>query len=183
MKLRIDDIKEGGFDVNADSTVNPWLQTVFTDVFGTEKFTEEDGGRLNLQLFRDDKNVTIIGGAIIKFHPNCDRCLTNFSKQQQIPIHLILAPVYLKKGKRAESNTEDEDFGYYENDEIDIENVVREQMILMQQMVNICRESCKGLCPTCGKNLNDGPCKCKKKEEIVSPFAVLKKRPLKKSKT
>jgi uncharacterized protein len=34
-------------------------------------------------------------------------------------------------------------------------------------MKKLCSEDCKGLCPSCGKNLNDGPCNCA--EEIIDP--------------
>ncbi|MBP5322006.1 MAG: DUF177 domain-containing protein [Kiritimatiellae bacterium] len=38
-------------------------------------------------------------------------------------------------------------------------------MILTFPGYPICRESCKGLCPKCGKNLNDGPCGCRAESE------------------
>ncbi len=176
MKIRVDDIPESGMELNADSSNTGWLKTVFLDSFGKSGMIEDDSGRLNLQLYKNDKNITVIGGIILKFHPACDRCLAIFAKQQQIPIHQILAPAFFKDGKKAESSTDDEDVSFYEGDEIDIENIVKEQVILAQQMVNRCSEDCKGLCPKCGKSLNKGPCKCKKTTEHDSPFAILKKK-------
>ena len=43
---------------------------------------------------------------------------------------------------------------------IDLEPLVREQVLLALPMHAVCREDCKGLCGTCGKNLNEGECGC-----------------------
>ncbi len=44
--------------------------------------------------------------------------------------------------------------------ELDLGPMVREQVLLAVPPYAICSEGCKGLCPTCGKNLNEGPCAC-----------------------
>lgn len=43
----------------------------------------------------------------------------------------------------------------------ELDEVIRDAAILESDMLFLCREDCKGVCPTCGKNLNDGPCNCK----------------------
>ena len=55
---------------------------------------------------------------------------------------------------------------------IDIMYVVRQTLALTEDIRFLCSEDCKGLCPHCGRDLNDGPCGCK--PESLSPFAVLK---------
>ena len=55
---------------------------------------------------------------------------------------------------------------------IDIMYVVRQTLALTEDIRFLCSEECKGLCPHCGHDLNDGPCGCK--PENLSPFAVLK---------
>jgi len=55
---------------------------------------------------------------------------------------------------------------------IDIMYVVRQTLALTEDIRFLCSEDCKGLCPYCGHDLNDGPCGCK--PENLSPFAVLK---------
>ncbi len=44
---------------------------------------------------------------------------------------------------------------------IDIADDVRQTLLLAVPLKLLCSESCRGLCPTCGKNLNDGACSCK----------------------
>ena len=55
---------------------------------------------------------------------------------------------------------------------IDIMYVVRQTLALTEDIRFLCSAECKGLCPHCGHDLNDGPCGCK--PENLSPFAVLK---------
>jgi uncharacterized protein len=44
---------------------------------------------------------------------------------------------------------------------IDITDDVRQTLLLAVPFKRVCREQCKGLCPHCGKNLNEGSCDCK----------------------
>ena len=44
--------------------------------------------------------------------------------------------------------------------QLDLRPVVREQWLLNVPAYALCREDCKGICPTCGKDLNAGPCGC-----------------------
>ena len=55
---------------------------------------------------------------------------------------------------------------------IDIMYMVTQTLALTEDIRFLCAPDCKGLCPHCGKDLNDGPCNCR--EENLSPFAVLK---------
>jgi uncharacterized protein len=46
------------------------------------------------------------------------------------------------------------------HDRVDLEPLARESLILDLPLVPLCREDCRGLCPTCGKDLNEGHCGC-----------------------
>ena len=52
---------------------------------------------------------------------------------------------------------------------------VREDVLLSHPVKYLCSESCKGLCPGCGANLNVTHCDCRPEEKAASPFDVLKK--------
>jgi len=57
--------------------------------------------------------------------------------------------------------TEDDlDTSVYRDDQIDVNEVLREQFYLVLPMKPLCREDCAGLCPQCGTNLNGGACGC-----------------------
>ena len=58
-------------------------------------------------------------------------------------------------------------------EEIDTTDDIREVLLLDHPLSFVCRESCKGLCPHCGINLNELQCDCEKKAGSKS-FASLK---------
>lgn len=63
-------------------------------------------------------------------------------------------------GEEREVQDEDLDTSYYRDDQIDLNELLREQFYLELPMKPLCREDCKGLCPQCGTNRNTGTCTC-----------------------
>lgn len=62
------------------------------------------------------------------------------------------------------------------NNLIDVTEIIRDTILAGQPMKNLCREDCKGLCPVCGKNLNDGECGCDRfiVDPRLAPLEILK---------
>jgi len=58
---------------------------------------------------------------------------------------------------------------------IDLRPTVREQWLLNAPSFAVCREDCKGFCPTCGKDLNEGPCECPATRSADTRWDALKK--------
>jgi uncharacterized protein len=85
----------------------------------------------------------------------CRRCLTDASAHVEDESHVIFAE---------EGTEEAEDPDVYVLDErshqLDLRPVVREQWLLNVPSFVVCRDDCKGICSTCGKDLNEGPCDC-----------------------
>ena len=65
------------------------------------------------------------------------------------------------------SSEEDEDENLFPlvGDSADLEEIVRTVFVLNLDSKLLCREDCNGLCPRCGKNLNLGPCDCRKEPD------------------
>jgi len=84
----------------------------------------------------------------------------------------------------SELSTEDErevaegdlDTGYYRDDQIDLNELLREQFYLALPMKPLCRDTCAGLCSLCGTNLNTGTCQCTSQWEDprLAPLKELK---------
>ena len=92
----------------------------------------------------------------------CDRCGCEFESVKVTPLDAVIV----------EENTgDDPELFTLEGDGIDLSEVLETCFILDMETKFLCREDCKGLCPTCGKNLNLGPCGCRK--QIDPRFAVL----------
>ena len=94
----------------------------------------------------------------------CDRCLKetvqDFSYHEE---HTVV--------RRVESEEEEENYVIAQAESIDAEEIALTDLLLELPSKMLCREDCKGLCSTCGKNLNDGPCGCRKQTD--PRFAVL----------
>ena len=85
----------------------------------------------------------------------CARCLAPVAREFSTPIDLSVVT----------SPTEsDEDFILAEGQKIDLGSFATETVLLTLPLRLLCREDCKGLCPTCGKDLNLGDCECNHKE-------------------
>jgi uncharacterized protein len=85
----------------------------------------------------------------------CRRCLADTAVHVQDEAHVIFA-------EAGSDDTEDPDVYVLDerSHQIDLRPAVREQWLLNVPAFAECREDCKGFCPNCGKDLNEGPCDC-----------------------
>ena len=72
-----------------------------------------------------------------------------------------------------EAEEQNDDLYYFTGDHLELAPMLREQLILAAPMHPLCSEECRGLCARCGKELNEGPCRCGE-EPTGSPFQVLR---------
>ncbi len=95
----------------------------------------------------------------------CDRCLREVPFSIDIPFDLLYAPEDPGANRTGEIELQerDLDFAVYQNDEIDLDELVLEQLELSLPSRVLCREDCQGLCPQCGADLNTEKCNCPEK--------------------
>ncbi|HET8668748.1 MAG TPA: DUF177 domain-containing protein, partial [Terriglobales bacterium] len=75
---------------------------------------------------------------------------------------LLYRPQGVDAGHEEISVTQAEaEIGYYVDGGLELEDVLREQVLLSVPIKTVCRDECKGFCPHCGKNLNVETCSCK----------------------
>lgn len=116
---------------------------------------------------RNTADVLMMKGTITTcIHGICDRCASEFSKEVEIPLDVVLVE------KLSNEENEDEWVFPLKADAADLEEIVRTVFVLNLDSKLLCKPDCKGLCFRCGKNLNDGPCDCQK--EIDPRFAALR---------
>ncbi len=116
---------------------------------------------------RNTAGVLMMRGAITTtIHGICDRCASDFDRDIEFPIDVVLVTEL--------SNEENEDEWVFplEGDSADLDDIVRTVFVLNLDSKLLCKDDCKGLCHRCGKNLNAGPCSCEK--ELDPRFAALK---------
>jgi uncharacterized protein len=104
----------------------------------------------------------------------CARCLEPVKQDVKRDFELLYRPVGIDAGRDELSVTDAEaEIGYYQGGGLLLEDVLREQVLLALPLKITCRADCKGLCPQCGKNLNQEQCSCS--IEIEDPrWAALK---------
>jgi uncharacterized protein len=85
----------------------------------------------------------------------CRRCLTDVS----VPVKDDAYVIFAESGS---DETDDPDVYVLDerSNKLDLSPAIREQWLLNVPAFALCREDCKGMCPKCGKNWNDGPCDC-----------------------
>ena len=116
---------------------------------------------------RNTAGVLVMTGSIrTTIHGICDRCATEFDREIEFPIDVVLVT------ELANEENEDEWVFPLEGDSADLDDIVRTVFVLNLDSKLLCKEDCKGMCCRCGKNLNDGPCSCQK--ELDPRFAALK---------
>lgn len=96
----------------------------------------------------------------------CDRCLAPVVLPLEVEFETAFIPQEKAAGEpeHVELLAEDMGLAAFEGDSIDLDELVREQILLALPARNLCREECRGLCPTCGADLNAGPCGCARDE-------------------
>ncbi|NTW17591.1 MAG: DUF177 domain-containing protein [Syntrophaceae bacterium] len=119
------------------------------------------------------ENVFIDGTLETVVTSSCCRCLDI----TQLPVKSIFrytfVPAKDRDAEEEELTQEDLEYGYYEDDVIDLDTIIFEQIMLQIPIKVLCTDTCKGLCPHCGNNLNMVRCDCHK-DFIDEKLAVLK---------
>ncbi len=104
----------------------------------------------------------------------CSRCLKEFSRALDASFDLFYLPQPdWKKDEEIELKYEEMEVGYYDGIRLDVDLMVLEQIELSMPMKFVCREACRGLCPSCGMDRNEGPCSCKE-DSADSRLSVLR---------
>ena len=83
----------------------------------------------------------------------CDRCGKEFSREKVVELNSLVAQEL--------EDEENDEILLLDGTELDLDQVVREAFVLAMDTKNLCSDDCKGLCPKCGADLNQGPCSCR----------------------
>jgi uncharacterized protein len=121
---------------------------------------------LGFDIFKDKQQFRLAGHVKTTLELPCSRCLEPFTMPVDQTFDLRYQPHAQNTGE-GEREIEEDDLttAFYENDEIDLGQLMREQFYLALPMKPLCSEACSGLCPNCGKNLNRESCDCKREWE------------------
>lgn len=146
MKIRISEIPEEGLEI--DEEVSLKIDS------GTAP------GRISLKVEKRGAEVFVQGNLDARLEMVCSRCLKEFMKTVSVPVDSVYHPMEELTDESHELGPEELETGFYKNDELDVDQLASEQLLLNLPMKALCNEGCKGICPSCGKDLNQETCKC-----------------------
>ncbi len=108
--------------------------------------------------------IRVTGDLTVAIEGTCDRCVEPAAYSVENHFDLIYMPA-----EEAASGGEEEideaavEVGYYQGSGLELNDVLREVVLLALPMRLVCRDDCKGICPVCGQNRNQVECLCEQK--------------------
>lgn len=147
------------------ATLQPGLNTVRLDCESGELDLPADTwrGRVrgDLDVEKTGEQVTVRGRIHGLATLECVRCVRAFELAVEPSIEVYADRA--STGRRVEEERElerDDYMKFHDGRHLDLREEAREVLLLDLPIAPRCREDCRGLCPRCGADLNDGPCRC-----------------------
>lgn len=149
-----------------ESTCVPFdysLDLCDTEIDGNKPFRSPV--RVVGQASSNTEGVSLSMTASFDFCVPCDRCAVPVESKKEYRFdHELVLELH---------HEDNEDYILVENYELDLDELVRADILLELPTKNLCTPDCKGLCPKCGTNLNSGSCECDT-HQIDSRLEILK---------
>lgn len=131
-----------------------------------------------VQFSRDIDKIRARGHIKTILSLPCISCLDNFEFAVDSDFDVILFPLDMVDSERTALSSDEMEYIFYENEEIDLEKVLLEQVNLFIPYNPLCSGQCKGICSQCGINLNFHECQCEETSqdnEMSLLFSKLKR--------
>ncbi len=169
MRVNIDEIKEAGLRRSWDLTRETTDEMVAGDQAG---YRARGPFHVDAHLQKIERRVRVDAHGKAELTVPCGRCLGPVSIDLPVDFELTLVPrEEYEEARRAgrDDNTgpvagtfdpEAAEEDVYTGKVIDLDPLVREQLVLSLPAYPVCRDDCKGLCTVCGTNLNERDCGC-----------------------
>ena len=176
MHLRIEQINEEGLAMVFEE--KPEIFPILNEMAKQGECSFIAPIRTALNANRIDEMVQVKGEVNTQARLPCGRCL----REYETPLKSRFDLTYVNRIPEIDPREEQEEFEisaeemgliYFEGEEINLQDGIQEQVILSLPIKALCREDCKGLCSSCGKNLNQSDCNCDQQPKD-SRFATLK---------
>ena len=146
---------------------------------GTEAQTGSATIDAEVNLQRVGHDVYARGRVVGTLTVPCSRCAKEAALAVDAPFELTFVP----PGSDGAADSGDEEVELaagdldvlpYDGEGVDLEEILREQLLLSIPIAPLCREACQGLCPRCGHDRNEGPCPCPPEPPTDDRWAALK---------
>jgi uncharacterized protein len=158
MKVRLEDIPPEGLEVEfTDDRVRP-------EDLGPQVSEVKDPPRVQLFLKLRGEVVQVEGSYAAELDLVCSRCLRTMPWRAEGELEVAYRPQETAGGEEVHLGEGELEVGFYKDGEVDLAQTVRDELSLSLPMAPLCQEQCPGLCPICGRLLEQGRCGCGKQE-------------------
>lgn len=149
------EVRAGRFDVDlAPGAVE------FLDPKLRQKGQLKAAGKVDL-VSGPQGEIRVKGHLAALIEAECDRCLEPAAYPIDADFELFYRPVEDCGGKEVVLDEGEAEIGFYEGGGIELNDVLREYVLLALPMQRLCSAGCKGICPVCGQNRNQKQCQCR----------------------
>jgi uncharacterized protein len=131
------------------------FQSFLPEVTGVERV------RLLVTIHKSEQEYICYGTVEARVRMECSRCLREFGADLQSPTEFIVRSDNQPPDPKGTPDDQDYVYMHGQNLVADPSELVRQALILSVEMKPLCTPECRGLCQTCGANLNDGQCGCR----------------------
>ena len=149
------ELKAGRFDVEL-----PVGAIEFLDPKLRQKGPLKASGKVDL-VSGSLGEIRVKGHVAVVIEADCDRCLEPAPHSIDADFELYYRPVAEGYGEEVKLDEGEAEMGFYEGDGVELNDALREYVLLALPMQRLCSETCKGLCPVCGQNRNQNQCQCR----------------------
>ena len=136
--------------IEFDFATVPEEEAVLSELFPDVKFHTPVSVKGNVKNMSGYMVLTV--NSDLLFTADCARCTKPVDGKVSLAFEREIA------GK--DTSADNDDYIFIEDKKLDIFEPYTEQVLLEMPSRLLCSEDCKGLCPKCGKNLNEGECGC-----------------------
>ncbi len=170
LRINVDEISENGLDVQHD-LARDWVEPLI----GPQFYGRDTNVKAAFALNRAGHTVIVRGRLTGDLAFVCSRCAEEAAFQVDHSFTHVFIEAAAKATKVPGEVDADDDLEvtYYDGDHVELEPLAAEEIVLALPVAPKCSEGCKGICQTCGKNLNEGPCVCTS-DVVDSRWARLK---------
>lgn len=173
MFIKIEDIGPRGLALSEplpEETLREWLE-------GDSIHRPIGSGATRADVVRVGHNVLVRGAVSATLIAGCARCLKESSRWYDVPFTVLFSERVLHSaaggtagdGEEEEREGQDGEHQFFSGPIIELDEVLRDNLLLILPMAPLCAEDCGGLCPACGQDRNVGACGC---AETNSPLAA-----------
>jgi len=160
--------RPGGFDMRIELENLEKAGGKFSREYQTDQLTFDEQDlrlvepvRVAGRVRRRNEEVELRGKLATKVAVPCGRCLKSVEFPVEVDFTERFTPaVAWKNEEQHELQAEDLNLAVFDGDAIELDDLVKEEIMLAMPGHTLCQDECKGLCPSCGTNLNEGNCDC-----------------------